>query len=303
MTESLFATQARLYAESSIGNGTPTGNIVDLPSFSAAASRQTFRWEDRADAFRTKRAERQPIHVAYRLRTSHQVDTGLAAWIMTAHCFDRGSGQWDIRRLGMPEPSFTLQFETEDGDVQEFRGCHIDEIQISAPEGRAITLEISWHAMSRVTGTTLQTATQTFTTPEAVSTVESAATFITGSLTNRATDAIPVHSAEFVMSRDLELLQFGPDGQPDRARQAPWRCIAELVLPAGATTEAALSGQTGAYGFWVGPASGELALTSDNVKAYRDTEPLKSPELRDHSLTIEFRPDTTGRILNIAATV
>lgn len=303
MTESLYATIARLYQETSIGNGTATGGIVDLMMAGAAASRQVLVWETSKDPFRTLRDERQPIHAAYRLRSSHQVDISLAAWIITRHCYDRGGGQWDIRRIGMPSPSFCLQFQLEDGDTVEFRGAHLDEIQISCTDGRAVTMELSWHAMSRVTGEALETATQAWTSDRAVSTNESAATFITGTLTDRATDAIPVYNAEWIMRRELRPVQFGPDGQPGAIRDAPWEVLGELTLPASATTEAAEEGQTGAFGLWVGPSGADLAITSDNVKAFLQDEPLKSPELRDHQLTFEFRPSTTGRLINISATI
>ena len=302
-TESLYATQARLFQETAIGNGTATGGIVDLALIGAAASREVLVWESRIDPFRSIKDERKPIHVAYRLRTSHEVDVSLATWIMTKHCFDRGSSQWDIRRIGMPSPSFTLQFETEDGSLIEFRGAHIDEVQISLTESRTATMEISWHAMSRVTGGTLETTTQAWTSPSIVSTNESAAAFITGTLTDRATDAMPIYSAEFIMRRDLETVQFGPDGQASAISDAPWKIIAELTMPASATTELAEDGSTGSFGLWIGPSGADLALTSSRVKAFLQDEPLKSSELRDHQILVEFRSSTVGRALDIAAVI
>ena len=305
-TESLYATQARLFQETGIGNGTATGEIVDLALSGAAASGEVLTWETRLDPFRTAKDERSPIHTAYRMRTSHEVDTSLALWLISKHCFDRGEGNWDIRRIKMPSPSFTVQFQMEGGDVIEFRGAHIEELQISLTESRTATMEISWHAMSRVTGGTIQDATQTWTRTLLVSTNESAATFTTETITDRATDAMAIYSAEFIMRRDLQTVQFGPDGQASAVSNAPWKILAELSMPASAATEAARpsqGGQAGAFGLWIGPPGEELILTAGRVKAFLQNEPLKSSELRDHQLLIEFQPSALGRLLDVAGTI
>lgn len=298
-TESLYATQTRIYKETGIGTGVPTGDVFQTDMVSAAAKHEHLVTNNSKDPFRQPR-EKEPIHTRYLLRTSHCVNPAFAGWLIRQHCVNG----MQMRVIDAPEPSFVMQYLLEDGDLVEFRGVHLAELQLSATESRTATMECSWVATRReLPGGGLTPELGSLGLTRHVSSLESAAALQAGALDPtdpRTVNAIPIHAAEFMMKRSTEPALFSPYGRAQRVLCGPWTANAEIRLPANSDSEAAHNIQSGAFGLWLGPDGNDLGITSDTATQLTPSEPLQGEGFREHSIAIEFRTGASGEIFRIA---
>ena len=296
-TETLIFTETRIFQESAIGTGTATGNVLAMPLVSAAAKHNHQAIEGSMDAFRHP-SEKLPIHTSYQLRTSHVVNPAFAGWLIEQHLV---SGK--LRRLEAPKPSFAMQYELEDGDLVEFRGVHLTELQISGTESRTVTMECSWVASERNTAAgALEALSGTLGLTRHVSSLESAAAIQTAALDGadpRTVNGIPIHAFEFIMARDVTPALFSPFGNAQRMLQGPWAATGEIRLPASALTESGFDINSGACGIWIGPDGSDLALESSAVTSRTINEPLQGEGFREHSLALQYRAAADGTLLTL----
>lgn len=297
-TESLYATETRIFAETAIRSGTRDGFCRAMPLIQAAAGKDNRVMETRMNPFRIQ-TRRRPVHEAWKLRTSHPVGGGFAGWLLGKHLNAGGT----LQRLQAPQPSFVQQYLLEDGDLVEFRGCHLTELQISVTERRTVTMECAWIALERTTGGSLEAPVGTFGNDSHITSLQCRGVFQGSALDAsdpRTVDGDDIHSAEWIMRRDLDAAQFGPDGLAGRVLIRPWEVIGEITMPAKTITENSDRQKTGSFGLWIGPDGNDLGITSDNVRAFRTTEPLQGEGFREHSLAITFEADTDGVIFTLA---
>lgn len=293
MTESLFATSTRFFAESTTGTGVPTGQVIELPLVGAAAARRVIAWETQLTPFRQPTV-RAPLHAAFAVRTSHEANAWLISWLLTRHMTE-DAGTYYLDREA-PEPTFCLQMETEDGDLVEFRGMALQELQVSVTGRRVVTVECTWAALSRAADVALRATTDANeTTLVPSSTVEAA--LVAGSLQpDPADDAVPAYSAElFVRRPDLRQVNYQPDGQPDGHTRSPWRVVGELVGPWGSLADTAAQQLTGAIALLI-PG---VTLVCRSVGAYVTNEAIKADDFRDAAFLIESAGDSRGSLLEL----
>ena len=291
--EQLFATSTRLFQETSIRSGQKTGDVVEPPFSDGAVARTVLKFDQKTTPFRHKLA-RNPLHEAFQLRASFEVGPEFLAFLIEPHL--RAGVSLDHNS---PDPTFSLQVESEDGDRFAFNGLAVREIQISFVARGVLTLNVGFVALDRVQlSGSLEEITLELP-PNFLAGRQCDVVGKSGALADRDSDRLPARTAELFIRRDLSAAQFEADGRPSRFNRGPWRAIGEIVTPADAFTESASNSFVdGSAAFFLGEPGSEIQIQLDNsVRFLTDTDPLKADDFRDHRVIFEAEPDSSGSIL------
>jgi hypothetical protein len=296
-TESLFATATRFFQETAAGNGTATGEVIELPLTGAAAARRVIAWEQQTTPFRLNN-QRAPIHQVYELRTSHEVNLWLAAWLLERH-MTLDAGVYYLDREA-PEPTFAMQLQSEDGDLIDFKGMALVELQISVSARRVVTMECTWSALSRGTGTALEAVTAVYET-EMVPSTGAAVAIVEGLLAaDSRTDVIDCHSAELFFSRkDLAAVNYEADGQPGAYNSGAWRVVGEAMVPASALTEVGQGRIVGGWALLLGLDGADLDFRVNTATGYVVQDPIKADDFREQTILLEAAGDSRGSLIEL----
>lgn len=299
MTESLFANRTRLFVEDGIGTGIATGEVIEPPLVAAAAARRILAWDQRINAFRVPEP-RTPLHQSYELALSFEVNPWLAGWILNRHMTSSG-GNWILDREA-PEPTFSLQVETEGGDRIGFAGMAMIELLITFSSRSLVTIDTRWHAMSR-DGTlgALEAVTNTYETTLTEPNDIAVAVALGSLAADSRDDIISSYGGTVVISRqDLQLAQFDAGGQPAGYTRAPWRVIGDVDLPDGALPETGRDGIQGAWAMLLGPDGQDIDLRASEASIWVEGETIKADDFRDAKALWEAHPEQNrGSILEM----
>jgi hypothetical protein len=293
--EQIWANKLRFYREDAPRSGVVVGDVLDLPSGPAAASREVDSWVGRIDVWRNPQPQ-TPAHERHTARLTVTVGRAFLAWFLDQHApFSAGVANFD--RL-TPSPTFCLEVETEKGDRFIFRGVAVSEFQLTIEPMQIVNLDMSLEILERRTLDALTPATRSFDDPAIPAYVcEASFTFGAWGLDPRTTDRLVTYAASlFFTRRNLRACQFNADGIPTRFTASPWRVLAEVRLPRGPLVDAAKKRAVGRLGLFIGPDGADLEFLA-NVTAYTTTDPLKAWDHRDEVLSIEMHPDATGSLL------
>lgn len=295
MAEQLQFTETRLFVESSPGNATPSGDVVIPPFNDAATTRQVIYLEEKTTPFRHKEA-RTPLLEWFSLTFTSHVTPEFLAFLLEPHL--RGGTTLDFRA---PLPTFALQIEAEDGDLIQFAGLALSELQISLVARGVVELAVTMNGFTRTTGVALEAATADVRTEplagEACDIVGKS-----GALVSRAADRLDARSAEIFLSRTAAPAQFDHDGNATRHDLGPWRLFGEILTPSDAFTEAATAGFVdGSAAFFLGESGSDLQLLLDgSVRWISNADPVKADDFRDFAVIFEAEADSAGSILTLA---
>jgi hypothetical protein len=296
MTEQLFATETRFFAETSPGNATPSGDVIETPLSNALVSRVSPVVEDKTSPFRHKLG-REPLIEFFSVQATLPGSPAILAFLLEPHL--RGGTELDWRS---PLPTFALQVESEDGDLIQFAGLAVKDLQVSFVARGVATLNVTLFGFTRTTGIALEAVTAEIDS-EPLPGTDAIVAVNTGALDPFAwaSNKVDARTAEFYLRRDLEVAQYDADGVPSRHNAGPFRVFGEVVLPADAFTETATgSFVDGSAAFFLGPIGANLQLVlDDSVRWLSSTDPVKADDFRDYRVLFEAEANASGSILSL----
>lgn len=300
--EQLNATRIRIARETNLGNGVATGGWRDLPVTGAAMERELVATAERRTLY-GQLSQREVISDAWTFRTSHEANLALLRWLLEANMVLASAGVW----LLDPEShgaSYTVETTSEGGDIAQYSGVKLTELQIFWEERRVVQIEAQWAALTRVelgspaAGTTGAILAGPML-PTRLATMAATTGFWAGD--PRADNYVLTHGGQIVLTRNIEPRNFGPDGKPDTFNQAPWTVLAEIYLPEtpGVTDVAFADEWVGRLAFWLG--SGTEHLRINRVHGVVTDEDLKAYDWRVRRLTVEGLVDDSRSNLEFRA--
>jgi hypothetical protein len=297
MTEELFATRTRLFVETSPGNATPSGDVIEAPFTSAVASRIGDYIEEKVTPF-GHRQGREAVLESMGINATFHVGAAFLAFILEPHL--TGGTALDYRS---PRPTFALQLESKDGDLIQFDGLAISDLQLSFVARGVVNLSLNLLGFKRTTGVTLEAVTATLdSTPLAGNEVVIAAKSGALSPFPQTSDKGNASAAEFFLRRTLQASQFNADGVPTRHDSGPWRAFGEVVVPADSFTETATGTFVdGSAAFFLGELGSNLSLfLDDSVRWLSSTDPIKANDFRDYRVLFEGGANPAGQLLTLS---
>lgn len=294
--EQLFANSTRLFQETAVRSGLPTGDVIEPGITRALAIREIALMDEKTTPFRHK-LESVPIHNSYQIRTSHEVGLELLSFILSPHL--RAGTKLDHQS---PDPTFTLQIESENGDKVAYKGLALAELQLSFVARGVVTMEVSWVALERseISGN-LENVTREITT-HLVPGTNADIVAKQGSGIDRLADASDARNAELFIKRSIRAAQFDANGDPARLERQSWQVLGEIQIPSNALTKTANEDFIdGSAGFFIGQTGADLQiLFDDQVRFIATGEPIKADDFRDIEVIFEANPDASGALLTFS---
>lgn len=301
MIEQLHATQLRLAVETAPGNGVAAGAWLKPPTVAAAVSRGFKNTAQRLDVFRQPRS-REVVAEAWVIRSTHEVGLPFLRWLLEPHGIDRGGDVWtfDPEAVG---PTFVLDTETQQGHRALFSGLSLVEVQLQFEESRIVKMECQWAGLRRTTPATELPAAALEFSGGLLATFRGAAAATTGAwdVDPRANQPINCHGAQLFFQRQVQAVDYGPDGVPSTHSRAPWRVLGEAYMPetTGITDTAFSDSWQGKVGLWFGPGSEHLRV--NNAQGYVTDDDLKGYDFRVRRLVFEGFTDDRRAVAEFRA--
>ena len=295
-TEQLFATRTRFFQETAIGNATPAGDVVEPRFNTVTATRISTYTEEKTTPFGHKEG-RESVLEYFAIQADLHVGRYFLAFLLQLHL--TGGTALDYRS---PEPTFALQVETENGDLIQFDGLALADLQISFVARGITNLSISLFGLKRTAGVSLEAVTASHAADPLPGT-DVVVAAKAGALDPfpQASNNADAYSAEIFFRRSLIPSQFNADGVPTRHDIGPWRIFGEVVLAAGTFPETATADFVdGSAAFFLGEFGSTLSLFfDDSVRWLSATDPIKADDFRDYRVLFEAEANTAGQILTL----
>lgn len=231
--EQLHLTRIRIAEETALGSAAPDPDgWIEPPMTAAAVSRELVSTAARVDVF-GQSFRKDVIASTWGLRTEHELGLPWLLWILKRHMTARPGGIWTLDPEA-PDPSFVIETQSPAGEVAQYSGCRISEIQIEQQERRLVTCKITWLALERDTpeDPAPEAAGESVNgplCPTHLATV--AATTGAWDPDPRATQSVTHFAGQLILRREIEATNYSPDGYPQGFIDSPWQVLAELLTP------------------------------------------------------------------------